>query len=209
MSENIPESIPTSSDSKSRRPVKKARRDTPGGAQASAVDALFKKQPDIDIPVSATKAPKTTANLPPPPEIVTNVQGSSAGAGSGEFHVYKASRRRDYERIRLMEEEARREEELKEWEEKQKQAKEKDESKTSKNRKRRDKKKANMEKTKGVKAGGDEKETNGVGVVKKIKPLDIRRTDDGDDGDDGAVAKHELVNNAGGEENGIVMHDDD
>lgn len=33
-----------------------------------------------------------------------NVQGSSAGAGSGEFHVYKASRRREYERTKLMEE---------------------------------------------------------------------------------------------------------
>ena len=36
-----------------------------------------------------------------------NVQGSSAGAGSGEFHVYKESRRREYERIQLMEEEDR------------------------------------------------------------------------------------------------------
>ena len=44
--------------------------------------------------------------LPPPPEIVSNVQGSSAGAGSGEFHVYKASRRREYERLKLMDEEA-------------------------------------------------------------------------------------------------------
>ena len=33
-----------------------------------------------------------------------NVQGSSAGAGSGEFHVYKQNRRREYERLKLMEE---------------------------------------------------------------------------------------------------------
>lgn len=35
-----------------------------------------------------------------------NVQGSSAGAGSGEFHVYKQSRRREYERLKLMDETA-------------------------------------------------------------------------------------------------------
>ena len=36
-------------------------------------------------------------------EMMKNVQGSSAGAGSGEFHVYKASRRREYERLKLLE----------------------------------------------------------------------------------------------------------
>ena len=38
--------------------------------------------------------------------MMKNVQGSSAGAGSGEFHVYKASRRREYERLKMMEEQA-------------------------------------------------------------------------------------------------------
>jgi hypothetical protein len=37
-----------------------------------------------------------------PVEMMKNVQGSSAGAGSGEFHVYKQSRRREYERLRIM-----------------------------------------------------------------------------------------------------------
>jgi hypothetical protein len=59
------------------------------------------------------KDPSKPAFLPPPPkeksirpprEMIKNVQGSSAGAGSGEFHVYKASRRREYERLKLMEE---------------------------------------------------------------------------------------------------------
>lgn len=61
------------------------------------------------------KDPSKAAYIPPPPkekmirparEMMKNVQGSSAGAGSGEFHVYKASRRREYERLKIMEEEA-------------------------------------------------------------------------------------------------------
>ena len=57
--------------------------------------------------------PSKPAYIPPPPkdkairpprEMMKNVQGSSAGAGSGEFHVYKASRRREYERLKLMDE---------------------------------------------------------------------------------------------------------
>ena len=205
MSENIPESMPTSADAKSRRPVKKARRDTPLSAQARSVEALFEKQPEINIPV--TKAPKTTANLPAPPEIVTNVQGSSAGAGSGEFHVYKASRRREYERIRLMEEEAKREDDEKEWEEKRREAKEKDEGKTSKNRKRREKKKANADKAKNAKADEGEKGANGMKPFAKIKPLEIKRSDEEDD--EPPNGQGNATSTAQEEENGIVVHDDD
>lgn len=61
------------------------------------------------------KDPAKPAFIPPPPkektirparDMIKNVQGSSAGAGSGEFHVYKANRRREYERLKIMEEEA-------------------------------------------------------------------------------------------------------
>ena len=51
-------------------------------------------------------APPKEKTIRPPREMMKNVQGSSAGAGSGEFHVYKANRRREYERLKLMDEEA-------------------------------------------------------------------------------------------------------
>lgn len=203
MSENTAESTATLSDSKSHRPLKKARRLDPQSQHSAAVEALFEKQPDVKIPTSATKPPRTTANLAAPPEIVTNVQGSSAGAGSGEFHVYKASRRREYDRIKLMEDEAKREEDDRAWEEKQKAKKERDESKTSKNRRRREKAKEKKEKAK--KGGGMDQVENagGGGTGRKLKPVVVKRPEEREGEEENGVDA------MAAEENGIVVHDDD
>lgn len=40
------------------------------------------------------------------PEFVRNVMGSSAGAGSGEFHVYRHLRRKEYSRQKFIQEKA-------------------------------------------------------------------------------------------------------
>ncbi|KAF2089247.1 DUF1168-domain-containing protein, partial [Saccharata proteae CBS 121410] len=102
MSEPIPESIPTSADPRHQRPAKRRQLNNPTAIQGANVEALF-AQPDREIVLPSDA--KRAVTFAAPPEIVANVQGSSAGAGSGEFHVYKASRRREYERLRLMDEE--------------------------------------------------------------------------------------------------------
>ncbi|KAJ6499946.1 DUF1168-domain-containing protein [Mycena vitilis] len=103
------------------------------------------------------KDPLKPAFVPPPPkdktirpprEMMKNVQGSSAGAGSGEFHVYKASRRREYERLKLLEETSQKEVEEAAFERKRREAEDLAESKTAKNRAKRQKKKERS-KTKG------------------------------------------------------------
>ncbi|KAI9674081.1 MAG: hypothetical protein M1817_001899 [Caeruleum heppii] len=152
MSEQIPESIPTSADPRSRRPLKK-RALGAAAVQASQVENLFAKADrEVIIPASATKD-VTARTMAPPPEIVANVQGSSAGAGSGEFHVYKASRRREYERLRLMDEQVKRGKEKDEFEQKLDDWKKKDDAKTSKNQKRREKMKARKSKAKATPDG--------------------------------------------------------
>ena len=207
MSEPIPESIPTSQDPRSQRPAKKRKPLTESAAQSAAVQALFEKQPEIQMPSATTKAPKTVDELPPPPEIVANVQGSSAGAGSGEFHVYKAARRREYERIRLMEEEAAREEANREWERKRVENQKKNEGKVSKSKRRRQK--WQEKKTIHVVDLRNEVDSNGDATGKDSGPAKLppkRPVDDASDDD-----KPEQAQEQAGpvvEEQGILIEED-
>lgn len=143
MSGEGPESVPTSADRRSHRPTKK-RALSPASAQAASLDALFAK-PDREIrlpPPAASSSELARPRRPGPPEIITNVQGSSAGAGSGEFHVYKASRRREYERLRDMDADLQRQKHQENFESDKAARERRDEEKTRKNREKRDRIKA-------------------------------------------------------------------
>lgn len=197
MSEPGPDSIPTSADPRSKRPVKK-RALTPVSKQAENLEALF-AHPEKEINISAPGA----TTLAPPPEIVANVQGSSAGAGSGEFHVYKASRRREYERVKMMDDEAQKQEDDREWELKREEQRKKDEEKQSKNKKRRQKAKERSNKKKGGNSGDDTK-----------MDVDASKSDSKEQAPTNTKEKSEQNGSAGGEvqaveENGITIHDED
>ncbi|KAI9825146.1 MAG: hypothetical protein M1819_000604 [Sarea resinae] len=207
MSEPIPESVPTSSDPRSKRPVKR-RALTPISAQANELDALFAK-PDREIvlPPSSSSGGALSRPSAIPPEIVANVQGSSAGAGSGEFHVYKASRRREYERLRAMDEEVRREKEDGEFERRKEELRRRDERKTNKNKARREKMKARKGK------GGKGSEDDGAETKAQV-PLNAVGVADG--GQVGRAVASNMSNGDGKnvarvdnpEEIGIIIHDD-
>ena len=86
----------------SRSPPANRHAPTPVERQRTQLDKLLK---DPAKPAYVPPAPKEKT-IRPAREMMKNVQGSSAGAGSGEFHVYKASRRREYERLKLLDETA-------------------------------------------------------------------------------------------------------
>jgi hypothetical protein len=203
MSEPGRDSIPSSMSRTTGRPLKK-RPLTAIGTHASQIDALFAKpERELSIPEASSRNAKSLA---PPPEIVANVQGSSAGAGSGEFHVYKASRRREYERLRLMDEEVIKEEADKEWEGKIDELKKRDEQKTNKNKARREKAKARKQKGKheGEGMSNGKLEKKGVAGPMKLRPP---KEDDEDDEPESMQRDEAPVEVPGGP--GLVIHDDD
>jgi len=163
---------------------------TPVERQRAQLDKLLK---DPLKPAYVPTPPKEKT-IRPPREMMKNVQGSSAGAGSGEFHVYKASRRREYERLKMMDDEAQKESDTAAFEAKKRQWEEEAEAKTAKNRAKRQKKK---EKSKGKgsdkhegSAGKQASATSGDAPLKKRRlvngqELVFRRPGEESDGEDG------------------------
>jgi hypothetical protein len=93
-------------------------------------------------PVVIPTRPKDK-NISAPPEFVRNVMGSSAGAGSGEFHVYRHLRRKEYARQKAITEKGKVEDLDDEFQRKLEENKKLAELKTAKKRAKRLKKKQN------------------------------------------------------------------
>ena len=116
-------------------------------------------------------------------EKTENLYGSTAGAGSGEFHTYRHSRARENKRLDKMDADEKEQLEQEQFDLRVKNNKEECEGKTDKRRKKREKAKMNKRKREtGQKfdlaaagGGSDDDEDNEVGpkAVKKPKPVAI------------------------------------
>ncbi|RGP77997.1 hypothetical protein FLONG3_3832 [Fusarium longipes] len=207
MSAPGPESVPTSADPRSHRPTKK-RALTPLSAQAASVEALFSKpDQDIRIPDLSASSGSSAALRSAPPEIVTNVQGSSAGAGSGEFHVYKASRRREYERLRSMDEDLRREKDIEEFNRDKTERDRKDDERTRKNREKREKMKAR--KAKKGKGPTDKKPNATISRGDSPSADNDAKTDTADADSKTQTGKDDSESTPSTQPAGLVIHDED
>ncbi|XP_011556555.3 PRKR-interacting protein 1 homolog [Plutella xylostella] len=69
---------------------------------------LEKLMKNPEKPVVLPEPPRQKS-LAAPPDFVRNVMGSSAGAGSGEFHVYRHLRRKEYARQKFIQEKSEKE----------------------------------------------------------------------------------------------------
>jgi len=128
---------------------------------------LDKLMKNPDKPVSIPERKTKTKDPNKAPEFVYNVMGSSAGAGSGEFHVYRQIRRKEMFRTRILDREREKEELDDAFQVKVAEVKKAEDEKAEKKRKKRNKKKeaakrrreeAKKNKKEGKKKGDDESE---------------------------------------------------
>ncbi|XP_012936042.1 PRKR-interacting protein 1 homolog [Aplysia californica] len=124
---------------------------TPVDLQRLKLEKLM-KNPDKEVVIpdmSKEKAPRA------PLEFIRNIWGSSAGAGSGDFHVYRGVRRREYARQKFIKEKGVKEEADTAYKQKVEQNKKEAEERTAKKRAKRLKKKQKLKAKKKMKKNDD------------------------------------------------------
>ncbi|CAA3006461.1 PRKR-interacting 1 homolog [Olea europaea subsp. europaea] len=97
----------------------------------------------LDLPHTSMSIKKSYE----PPDFVRNVMGSSAGAGSGEFHVYRHLRRKEMTRLKELEEMSHSERLDAEFKAKLEETKRKAQERTMKKKMKREKKKKKIKQT--------------------------------------------------------------
>lgn len=122
-----------------------------------------------------------------PPEFVRDVMGSSAGAGSGEFHVYRHLRRREYQRQDFLDKIAEKQDADLKYLDKVEQNKQAADERTAKRRKKREKLKQKKLTAKKTKQEG-EKRTEEDGDKRSGSGEDDEEEEEEEDREDDAEA---------------------
>ncbi|KAH7700117.1 Protein F37A4.2 [Aphelenchoides avenae] len=112
----------------------------------------LEKNIEKPAPIPARREP---AKPKPPPEFVRNVVGSSAAAGSAEFHIFRNNRRKEMNRLDFLEAEGKRKELDEEFERRKREREEAEAARTAKKRKKRLRMKEKLKKNKRKKKAGD------------------------------------------------------
>uniref|UniRef100_A0A8C4SSR0 PRKR interacting protein 1 n=2 Tax=Erpetoichthys calabaricus TaxID=27687 RepID=A0A8C4SSR0_ERPCA len=154
---------------------------TPAEEQRLKLERLM-RNPDKPVPVP--ERPKEW-NPRAPPEFVRDVMGSSAGAGSGEFHVYRHLRRREYQRQEFMDAMSEKNKKDDEFQKKLQENHQKAEERTAKRRKKRQKLKEKKHLAKKPKQEDPQGEESNLDLDKVSRSEDEEsRGDDEDDGEE-------------------------
>ncbi|RKP08437.1 hypothetical protein THASP1DRAFT_29758 [Thamnocephalis sphaerospora] len=165
----------------------KLKTESKGFVALSAAE-LQKRQLDklLSNPDKLVKLPGETGvkRQREPKDFVRNIGGSCAGAGSGDFHVYRASRRREYARQQKLDEEIRQEQDNRAFQERMEKLRSEDEKREAKNRLQRQRKKQKRQAKIAAEKQAQHKDTNKVDTASAKQPA---RTEDGDDGSEEAL----------------------
>ncbi|KAI9593468.1 hypothetical protein BDF19DRAFT_447853 [Syncephalis fuscata] len=152
---------------------------TPAELQRKQLEKLL-KNPDKAIDPLEDKGTKRPRE---PSDVMRKIGGSCAGAGSGDFHVYRATRRREYERLDRIESEQRKEREDQEYQEKLAKLRQEDEEREAKKRAQRQRKK---QKRRG-KSDNNNSHSNNDSIVDTTNNSNQSTINNNDDDDDGAM----------------------
>uniref|UniRef100_A0A915APN6 PRKR-interacting protein 1 n=1 Tax=Parascaris univalens TaxID=6257 RepID=A0A915APN6_PARUN len=118
---------------------------------------LDRLQKNIEKPVSIPQR-RDTRKPRPPPDFVRNVVGSSAAAGSAEFHIFRNNRKREMDRLDYMNQKAQQEELDAEYEAKREKQMKLEEERTAKKRSKRQRYKEKLKRHKRKEASKREKD---------------------------------------------------
>ncbi|CAB4011296.1 PRKR-interacting 1 homolog [Paramuricea clavata] len=121
-----------------------------------------------------------------PKDFVRFVMGSSAGAGSGEFHVYRATRRRENNRLKYIDDKAKKEDADAEYHKKQEENETMADEKTAKKRAKRLKKKQKKQALKKSKQDNVKDNASGEGTKESSQKENTQNenTESEDDSDE-------------------------